>query len=74
MRSRYVVEHGLLLLHLITQLPAQKASQNAEDIESFAERIKKLEDILKNATTRDTPLSKPMLDRIDRMSKYVYIS
>jgi exonuclease VII small subunit len=47
----------------------QKTSQNADDVESFAKRIQALIEILEQVTKGDLPLSKPMLDRIDHLSK-----
>ena len=52
----------------------QKTSQNADDIESLAERIKTLAETLEKATERGVPLSKAMLERIARLSKYVVIT
>ena len=52
----------------------QKTSQNADDIESLAKRIKTLAETFEKATERGVPLSKAMLERIDRLSKYVVIT
>jgi len=47
----------------------QKTSQNAEDVESFTNRIEKLTEMLKRATEGNAPLPQPMLQRIDRLSE-----
>jgi hypothetical protein len=52
----------------------QKTSQNADDIESLAKRIKTLAETFEKATERGVPLSKAMLERIARLSKYVVIT
>jgi hypothetical protein len=52
----------------------QKTSQNADDIESLAKRIKTLAETFEKATERGVPLSKAMLERTDRLSKYVVIT
>jgi hypothetical protein len=47
----------------------QKTSQNAEDVESFTNRIEKLTEMLRRATEGNAPLPRPMLHRIDRLSE-----
>jgi len=46
-----------------------ETSQNAEDIESFTKQIEALTETLNRATEGGGSLSKPMLDRIDRLLK-----
>ena len=54
-------------------LCSKKTSQNTDDIESFAKRIEALTETLEKAIEGGALLSKSMLGRIDRLSKYVVI-
>ena len=53
----------------VTDLSPQKTSQNVDEVESFAKRIKELTAMLEKIIGNDAPLSDAMRDRIERLSQ-----
>ena len=56
-------------IHAITDPSNQKTSQNIDEVESFAKRIKALTESLEDIIANDAPLSNGMRGRIERLSQ-----